>query len=101
MAIFISKIINYFTGPYNPEKDKQKSTNIIGLELCGIIWLMGVCTYLVRNIVEIIPSPFEDVFNFHHHRVKELSSAAVFTLILYQSLYVFKGKLETYINRNY
>ena len=96
-AILVAKLLNYFFGTYKHESDKNKSKYIVGLELCGIIWLMGVSTYLIRNLVELIPSPFENVYEFHHHKVKELSSAGVYTLILYQSFSYFKLKLESFL----
>jgi tetrahydromethanopterin S-methyltransferase subunit C len=100
-AVIIAKIFNYIFGIYSPEYDKHKSTIKIGVELCAIIWLIGISTYIVRNIVELIPSPFEDVYDFHHKKVKELSSATVYTLILYQCLSYFKGKLTTFIERTF
>lgn len=100
-AVLVGKIFNYIFGKYDPEKDKNKSNVKIGIELCGIIWLIGVSTYIVRNIVELIPSPFENLYDFHHRRVKELGSAAVYTLILYQCLSFFRGKLNTFLDRTF
>jgi hypothetical protein len=100
-AVLVAKIFNYFLGKYDPEIDKEKSSFIIGVELCAIIWLIGVSTYIIRNIVEIIPSPFDGVFDFHHKRVKELGSAAVYTLILYQCFFFFRGKLSTFLSRTF
>ena len=96
-AVLVAKFLNNLFGPYKPEDDKNKSKYLIGTELCGIIWLMGVSTYLIRNVVERIPSPFDDVYGFQHQKVKELSSAAVYTLILYQSFTYFKSKLEVFL----
>lgn len=96
-AILISKFLNYLFGPYDPEKDKDKSKYLIGLELCGIIWLMGISIYLIRNIVEKIPSPFDTMYGFQHNKVKELSSAGIYTIILYQSFTYFKLKLELFL----
>jgi len=102
MAVLIGKIFNYVFGYYNPETDTKKSTFMIGIELCALIWLMGVSTYIVRNIVsELIPSPFENFHDFHHRRVKELGSASVYTLILYQSISSFRGKLGTFLARTF
>ena len=100
-AVIVGKIFNYIFGPYDPDKDKHKSNFRISIELCGVIWLIGMSTYIVRNIVEKIPSPFENIFDFHHRRVKELGSAAVYTLILYQSLSFFIGKLTTFLARTF
>jgi len=98
-AILVGKLFNYLFGIYIPEDDKNKSNIKIGIELCFVIWLIGVSTYIVRNIVELIPSPFENMHDFHHKRVKELSSAAVYTLILYQCSSYFRGKLTLFLTR--
>lgn len=102
MAVIVGKIFNYVFGNYNPISDTKKSTLMIGIELCGLIWLMGISTYIIRNIVsELIPSPFENFHDFHHKRVKELGSASVYTLILYQSISSFRGKLGTFLARTF
>jgi len=98
-AIIVAKIFDMMFGQYDPEKDKHKKTYKIGIELCGIIWLIGVSTYFARNIIELIPSPFDNIGGFKHRRVKELSSAAVYTLMLYAGSYYFKSKLDTFLAR--
>jgi hypothetical protein len=100
-AVTVGKIFNYFFGEYNPNVDTHKSNIRIGIELCGIIWMLGISTYIIRNIVELIPSPFNNIYDFHHKRVKELSSAGVYTLILYQCMSYFRGKLNLFITRTF
>jgi len=100
-AYLVSKLFNYVFGKYEPNVDTNKSTFVIGIELCGLIWLLGISTYIVRNIIELIPSPFEDIYGFHHKKVKELGSAAVYTLILFQGAFLFRGKLNTFLLRNF
>jgi DMSO reductase anchor subunit len=100
-AILMGKIFNYFFGKYNTNIDVNKSSFMIGLELCGLIWLMGISTYIARNIVELIPSPFENMYEYHHRRLKELGSAAVYTLVLYQSISIFRGKLGTFLEKTF
>lgn len=63
--------------------------------------MLGISTYIIRNIVELIPSPFNNIYDFHHKRVKELSSAGVYTLILYQCMSYFRGKLNLFITRTF
>jgi hypothetical protein len=100
-AVIVGKLFNYFFGEYNINVDTNKSNIRIGIELCGIIWIIGISTYIVRNLVENIPSPFENFHDFHHKKVKELSSAAVYTLILYQCMSYFRGKLNLFISRTF
>jgi len=62
-------------------------------ELVLQIWCFGMLTYLARNIVEIIPSPFNGICGFQHNRVKELSSAATFSIILIWNSHNFIAKM--------
>jgi hypothetical protein len=41
-----------------------------------------VLIYFARNFVELIPYPFDNLFGFHHNKVKELSGATAFTFVL-------------------
>jgi len=98
-AVIVAKIFNHFFGPYHVEVDNNKHSIQIALELCGIIWLIGISTYVIRKIVKLIPSPFDGIYDFHHDLVKELSTAGVYTLILYQCSFFFRGKLNTFLTR--
>jgi len=100
-AIIVGKIFNYMFGTYLPDQDTGKSTFRIAIELCAIIWLIGVSTYIIRNIIEILPNPFENILDSHHKKLKELSTSTVYTLILYQCLSLFRGKLNTFLVRTF
>lgn len=52
------------------------------MDLIVIIWINGVLIYFARNLVELIPYPFDNYFGFEHKRVKELSGATAFTFVL-------------------
>jgi hypothetical protein len=41
-----------------------------------------VLIYFARNLVELIPYPFDSYFGFHHKKVKELGAATAFTFVL-------------------
>ena len=105
MGVAITALLDKLFGDWTLEKDSQKSTFRLGLELVGMSWLFGATTYLVRNIIELIPSPMSYIplsnpqRKFEHRKVKELSSATVFTLILMGTSYHFKNKLEYFYKR--
>jgi len=98
-AIIVAKLFNYFFGPYHKEDDANKHSIQIAIELCGVIWLIGISTYIVRKVAKTIPSPFDGIYDFHHELVRELSTAGVYTLILYQCSFFFRGKLDTFLTR--
>ena len=71
----------------------------VSLEIIGIIWLIGASTYIVRNIVELIPSPFDGLGGFIHKKLKELSGAGVYTMIVMGYAFHFRAKLDAFNRR--
>jgi hypothetical protein len=105
IGIFFTTFYDKLFGEWTIAADSNKSTFRLGLELLGMIWLFGVTTYIVRNVIELIPSPMSYIplsnpeRKFEHRRVRELGSATVFTLILMGTSYHFKNKLEYFYRR--
>jgi hypothetical protein len=93
-----SKLFDKLFGTFDPKKEEKKHIIQISLELIGMIWIIGVSTYVVRNLAEFIPSPFDGILGFKHSKVKELTSASVYTLIVMGYAYHFRAKLE-YFNK--
>ena len=56
--------------------------------------LSGIIIYLVTNIVELIPSPFNGVCGFEHLRLKELKNGVVFVFVFLYFQKNFKSKLQ-------
>lgn len=82
LAFFMSTWVDVrLIGPFQPEVAAQKSTNRLLWECILHIYLVGILIYITRNLVELIPSPFNGLQGFDHRRVKELTNAAVFTFI--------------------
>jgi hypothetical protein len=86
LGFFLSIYVNDTLGTFDPEEAEKKSNVRLFAESVFHIWMIGVTVYIARNLVEKIPFPLEGVQGFVHKKVKELSNAAVFTLvfILYQ-----------------
>jgi hypothetical protein len=72
---------------------RSKNITVIMLELVILMWLVGALTYIVKNIVELIPSPFEGMQGLKHKNVKELGSAGVYGVILISLSYVITDRL--------
>jgi hypothetical protein len=82
MAIFIASLMDILYGAYDENKEKKKSVIRKTVDLASMIWLNGVIIYFIRNVVELIPSPFDGLYGFKHGRLKELDSAYVFEFVL-------------------
>jgi hypothetical protein len=82
MGAIVANIITGFQTKFD-SKESDKNTllkNIFSLVI--LIWTNGVLIYFARNIIELIPYPFDNYFGFHHKKVKELGAATAFTFVL-------------------
>ncbi len=86
LAVFLSTVIDEFLGVFNAKEAKKEGNLAFTLKTIGLVWLGGIIVYLIRNFVELIPSPFHGLAGFDHLRVKELTTAGAFAFIflLYQ-----------------
>ena len=86
-------------GKFRKDRADAKSALRIALELIGHIWSIGVVTYLVRNVVELIPSPLHGLYGFNHYKLKELTIAPVFSLVFILFQDNLREKLRYFYNR--
>jgi hypothetical protein len=86
-GIFLSKITDKIFGGYSQEEIKAKSTIRLIIELIFTIWFNMVLFYAARNIMQIIPSPFNGLYGYDHSRLKEVTNTAVLglTYLYFQS----------------
>jgi len=97
IAIFISKITDKIFGEFDENKEKKKSKFRILLELIGVFWLYIVIIYIVKNLVELLPSPFDGINGFQHMLVKELKTGFPFFFIFLYLQRQFLDKLLFYM----
>jgi len=50
------------------------------------LWISGIVIYILKNLIEHIPSPFDGFYGFKHMQTKELIDAPIlaFTILYYQ-----------------
>jgi len=92
IGVFLAKKFDNYLGPFNKAKEDKKGKVRQILECVGLTWLFGVIIYIVKNMVELIPSPFDGIGGFDHMRVKELRNAPVFlfAFLTFQTHYMDK-----------
>jgi len=98
VGIFMAKAIDNYFGKFDKKKESNKSFLIRTLELIGMIWLYGIILYVVKNIIELLPSPFDDIGGFKHEQLKELKNATVFWFVFLFFQTHFKEKLQAYFD---
>ena len=82
IGITAAKWFDYMNGDLDVSKYEEKHSFIIFLDIIMQLFILGVFAYVLRNIVEMIPFPFEGVAGFHHHRLKELHGGPALEFIL-------------------
>jgi hypothetical protein len=51
-------------------------------------------SYFIRNIIHLIPFPFEGICGFQYLRVKEVTTPSTVTLFLFIFQYKYQSKLS-------
>jgi hypothetical protein len=91
-AITIDKVM----GKYDEKVETKKSLLQLTAEFILAIWLYGILIYVARNLIELVPFPLDNFHGFSHKKVKELSSAMVFTFTFVLFSSYLKSKLDFY-----
>lgn len=91
--IFGKYIDDFFVYLYGTD---YKSKNIIILYLEALSQIIGIAiaSYILRNIIQMIPFPFEGIYGFEYLRVKEVTAPITFTLFLFIFQYKYQAKLS-------
>jgi hypothetical protein len=92
-AIFLSKVTDSIFGGYSEEEMKKKSTVRLTIEVIATLWFNMVLFYIARNVMELVPSPFDGLYGYEHSRLKEVTNTAILglTYLYFQS--GFRSKL--------
>ena len=99
LAFIAATTIDTFMGKYENKEDEQKSTLRLFSEAIIHTFLLLVVFYLARNLVDLIPFPFDGLYGFQHSRVKERGGDVVFVFILFFYQDYYTKKLQTIYNR--
>jgi hypothetical protein len=85
-GFFMARIFDNYLDKYSKEEDDKKSNLQLILEISFYLWINGVAIYIVRNLVELVPSPFQGLYGLKHDLLLELKHAPIleFTLLYYQ-----------------
>ena len=80
-GLIMALILDIIFEKFDAEEENKKHIGRSLLEVIGIIWMNGIIIYFIRNLVQLVPSPFNGLEGLNHFRVSELKTAAIFTFI--------------------
>ena len=87
-TFYVSIILNKYLFPkinLNKEiPDEEKTTEDLLIELCLCVALIGITSYILRNVLQLIPFPLQGVNGYDHMKVKEVMSGQWITLVLFR-----------------
>jgi hypothetical protein len=94
LGIIMATLSDKYFGVFNEKEEKKKPIGQSVIELLLYLWLFGVIIYIVRNVIPLIPFPLNGIYGFDHLKVKEVTSAGMFTIafLLFQKHYQAKLK---------
>ena len=86
VGFLAAKAIDKITEPFDKKKEQQVTIWETCINLVFYLITTAIIVYILRNLIELIPSPLEGLYNFQHLRVKELRSAQMltFSILYYQ-----------------
>jgi len=90
----VACLLNNYSEEFDKKKESKKPVYKIILEIVWYLWLSGVSIYILKNIIEHVPSPLDGVFGLDHSRVKELSNAPILEFVVFHFQKNLIHKLE-------
>jgi hypothetical protein len=69
------------------------------INVIGHLFFIGVLAYVLRNMVHLIPFPFDGVAGFQHERLKELNGGAVLLFMIFLFQKNLTTKMHAYASR--
>ena len=86
---FANLLDNLFVMWFGKENEKKSTARILFELLCQIVFT-GIFSYLGRNIIHFVSSPFNGLYGFDHFKVKEVNSGALLTMLMV----IFQNSLQ-------
>ena len=94
LGVILAKSCDKYLGKFDEKNEKQKTIVKSVIELILYLWFIAIVVYIVRNVIPLIPFPLNGIYGFDHLKVKEVTSATMFSIsfIYFQQYYQDKIK---------
>ncbi len=66
----------------NSENDNSDSIFVLIFELSIMFGILAVIAFIGRNLIQLIPFPFDGIFGFDYESVREVTSGAILFIIM-------------------
>jgi len=82
LGIFVTIFLDRYIFPlfFDKKNDDKKSKYQLILEVSLLFGVLGICSYIGRNFVQMIPYPLENLGNFEYLKLKEVQSGVMFSI---------------------
>ena len=77
------------------KKDEEKEIIPLLGEILIILTINGIVAYILRNILQKVPFPFEGVYGFDHMKIMEVRSGAAILVVLMYFATTIVNKIKT------
>lgn len=98
-AIIAAGVFDKLYGKFNTEEADARSFGSLTFEIVIHLWLIGIVIYIMRNLSEVIPSPLHGVAGLNHFIIKELTSTAIFSVVIISFQENLNDKINYYKDR--
>ncbi len=103
-ANFVDKCYGKFDenkwNEYKKEKGVVKFYMNLIFHVIFVASMTAIILYILRNILTLIPSPFDSICGFEHLRVKELVSIGSLLYILFILFFHYQLDFFNYVKKN-
>jgi hypothetical protein len=107
-AIILVSILNKLSGKYDKTVEEKKSTIRLFGDVILRTWIIAIFAYIVRNLFQMIPWPFEGVYGYKHLLVKEVIHSSLFVsfMVIFDHnlqghVSILKDRLNIFYNNKY
>lgn len=95
----MSRIFDSVLPKFDEEKEKESPLIVSILKVIPMLCLTAASIYILRNIVGLIPSPFEGMYGLEHLRIKEYASSPILTFTIFYYQDNLQDRLKYIYNR--
>jgi hypothetical protein len=83
ISIIFSMYLNKFIGPFDKEHANKKTVLRIIMEIYLNFSIIAIAAFIIRNLVEHIPFPLDELYDYDHMQIHELKGGIIFGFVIF------------------